>query len=352
MKEKEEEKNNRYSYTVVRHKKNIQRTLNKLFEHCDVITMYQMESNAWVINRKVNNPKTTNPLKVQKLQELTQVIFDRFEYEKTIKDTKALIKVVKGIFEYPQYHSALIQIISSYEETITLQEHNITQNRFFLQDEKTILSELQTELQKIMKTDLSSQFIKRLYSSLHNRIKFPILYATSYEESKASDFSTMKSSSKKSLYSNYLERLIKNYYEYYKEYAYLISLRKEFNFYFDKNNEGYAFPENDNTALEWREKYFFLIKYGIWEKLFECIDQLYKFIEPFLEDETVLVDLRAVDGRSYETAIEDYLKDNNIDVKYNVESMTKIYRALYKYIGGNVLPIIEDYNMEDYPYLP
>ena len=90
-----------------------------------------------------------------------------------------------------------------------------------------------------------------------------------------------------------------------------------------------------------RENYQFLQSNGIFNLLFQSIDFLVTYIEMFSDDEMQPVSLTAKDGRIYERSIEKYIKKNNLEIPYSINSMTQIYRALYQNIDKDTQFAIE-----------
>lgn len=93
----------RYNFSTVRHRKNLQRSLNNFSMKHDVVTMYQMESDTWVFqfyDYAVKDEKTDSKTKNQAIQKFEIEVFNRFEYETNINNTKFIISAIKGMFEY------------------------------------------------------------------------------------------------------------------------------------------------------------------------------------------------------------------------------------------------------------
>jgi hypothetical protein len=321
-------KKSRYNFSVVRHKKNLQRSLNRFSELHDVVKMYQMESDAWVFEF-FDYDKEEQQQKVN--QELYIEVFNRFQYAVNAKDTKFILSSIKNMFEYQQYQSSLIEIIKDYEKVRVIQEHIIRENQFLTQDKQIVLSDMKNKIEQMLKTEVSIRFIKQLYTSLHNRVKFPKMYYKSYQESLESRYSKMRKSNKTTS-SNHFETTIRTYYNYYLKYGWLLEQLQTFNYHRNPKIDGVDVPENDEHVKSWRENYQFLQSNGIFDFLFQSMDFLATFIEIFSDDEMQPVSLTAKDGRIYERTIEKFLTDNYIDIPYNIRSMTQIYRALYKNI--------------------
>lgn len=331
----------RYNFSVVRHKKNLQRSLNRFAQLHDVVTIYQMESDAWVFHfynyDELKKITTYN----KKIESLEKEVFNRFEYEINITNPQKIIKAIKGMFEYPNYQSSLIKIIKLYNEEKVIDGHTIVHNNFFLLNQEDIIYELRHQLEKNLKTELSKRFVKQLYTSLHNRIKFPNMYKNSYEESLESPYYKMRKSKKDTSYSNHFETTIKACYSYYKEYGWLLERLDRFDYYLDKSLDGDVFAENDEHVNSWRDNYKFLQSKNILSTLFQSMDFLATNIEIFSDDEMQAVSLTAKDGRIYERTVEKYLNDNKLKVPYNFKDMTKIYRALYNNIDFGTQYAIE-----------
>jgi len=338
-------KKSRYNFSVIRHKKNLQRSLNAFSQSHDIVTMYQMESDAWVFHFFDYVEKKDTPKKVEKsLEEVEKFeieVFNRFEFEINMSNPNVLIQSIKNMFEYPKYQSKLIEIIESYNEEIIIEEHSIIKNNFFIQKKEDILIEFGDKLKTLLKTDLSNRFIKQLYTSLYNRVKFPNMYQDNYKKSLESKYSKMRKSKKTTKYTNHFETTIKAYYNYYLQYSWLLEKLKTFEYYLDTSIDGLEFSENDEHVNSWRENYRFLKSNGILDLLFQSMDFLATYIEMFSDDEMQPVSLTTKDGRIYENSIEEYIKENDLEVLYSIKDMTQIYRALYKNIDKDTQYAIE-----------
>jgi len=331
-------KKSRYNFSVVRHKKNLQRSLNRFSDLHDVVKMYQMESDAWVFEF-FDYDKEEQPSKLNK--EIYIEVFNKFEYKVNVKNTKFIIDSIRNMFEYQQYQSALIKVVKSYEETKVIDSHTLKENQFFIQNKQKVLSDMETKIEKILKTELSGRFIKQLYTSLHNRVKFPKMYHKSYQESLESRYSKMRKSNKTVTYINHFDTTIRTYYNYYLQYKWLLERLKTFEYYLDISIDGVDVPESDEHVKSWRENYQFLQSNDIFNLLFQSIDFLVTYIEMFSDDEMQPVSLTAKDGRIYERSIEKYIKKNNLEIPYSINSMTQIYRALYQNIDKDTQFAIE-----------
>ena len=335
------DKKYRYNFSVVRHKKNLQRSLNRFAQLHDVVTVYQMESDAWVFHfynyGEIKKSTTHN----KNTEGFEKEVFNRFEYEINVVDPHKIVKAIKGMFEYPNYQSSLIEIIKLYNEEKVIDGHTVVHNNFFLLNQEDTIYELGYKLEKNLKTKLSKRFVKQLYTSLHNRIMFPNMYKNSYEESLASPYYKMKKSKKGTSNSSHFETTIKACYSYYKEYGWLLERLDTFDYYLDKSIDGDVFAENDEHVNSWRENYKFLQSKKILSTLFQSMDFLATYIEIFSDDEMQPVSLTAKDGRVYERTVEKYLNNNKLEVLYNFKDMTKIYRALYNNIDFDTQYAIE-----------
>ena len=272
----------------------------------DVVTMYQMESDTWVFqfyDYVAKDEKTDSKTKNQAIQKFDIEVFNRFEYETNINNTKFIISAIKGMFEYLKYQSALIELLRSYEEKIIIEEHIVTQNNFFTKDQDKVLLDMGNQLRAMLKTELSNRFVKQLYTSLHNRVKFPNMYQNSYKESLESKYSKMRKSKKTTSYSNHFETTVKAYYNYYLQYNWLLEKLDTFDYYMNKEIDGFEFAENDEHVKSWRKNYEFLKSNGIIDLLFQGMEFLATYIEIFSDDEMQPVSLTSQDGRIYEDSV-------------------------------------------------
>lgn len=180
-------------FSVVHLKRDISRTLNHFSESSDVITIY--ESEGWVIERFDNDSKLNNSLS-------GVVVYDSGDYKLNKEDTEYIISILSKMTEYKKHIEALVSAVKDYEETV---EKDVRVNYFFDIEEMEALSTINEKIQQFYNQKYSGRYLKQLYTTMKNYLKFPKIYEKDFYEN-------LKPKKKKTLQRYYFKTRFHFYY--------------------------------------------------------------------------------------------------------------------------------------------
>lgn len=248
----------RYRSTTVKDKKNLQRTLNTFAEQYAYIAIEETNDHAYLFNFFDEFSNFLSP----------HIVFDKTISPLHLTETDKLLEANKQMFEHKIYQEHLARIIEEFIKRATINDKVIETNVFFQEEKDSIILLLRDRLEKRSGKKLSERFALKLYTTLKNKILFPVLYSANYSDSKTY---------KVQPYST-IESIILEHYKYYKEYKWILESREDFSYYYWQIEEE---PHNP-TVLEWHEFMGFMAKNNIEKRLLDSAHFLGKHIEPFM----------------------------------------------------------------------
>ena len=249
----------RYKCTTVKDKKNLQRTLNTFAEQYAYIAIEETNDHAYLFNFFDEFSNFLSP----------HIVFDKTISSLHLTETSKLLEANKQMFEHKIYQEHLARIIEEFTIYGKAEDKVIEINVLFQKEKESIILLLRDKLEKLSGKKLSERFALKLYTTLKNKILFPVLYSANYSDSKTY---------KVQPYST-IESIILEHYKYYEEYKWILESREDFSYYYWQIEEE---PHNP-IILEWHEFMSFMIENKIEDRLLDCARFLGKYIEPFIQ---------------------------------------------------------------------
>ena len=281
-------------FSVVHLKRDISRTLNHFSETSDVITMYENE--GWVIERFDYDNKLDNMLS-------GIVVYDSGDYKLNKEDTEYIITILSKMTEYKKHIEALVSAIKDYEEVV---DKNVCVNYFFDIDEMEALNTIDKKIQELYNKTYSDRYLKQLYTTMKNYLKFPKIYEQDFYEN-------LKPKRKKTLRRYYFKTRFHFYY--YKKY-YSVNVWKE----------GVGVIENAKKLFKESEEYIIRI-FEIFEHQY-YVDTMYYSTPLETED-----DIKRFLSRKH------HIENKKITIRneiFDLEYIVEMYKDLQKSVSMQV----------------
>jgi len=261
----------RYASTTVRHRKNLQRTLNTFSEQYNFITMKPTPIGTYNFTYYMDDDIGYENL-----------IYRKSLVRNNLKTTTSLLKANAQMFEHKKYQPYIEKIISRTEKYIQAENgETVVINYFFDEDKKDdMINHFHHHLEKLSGKDLTEHFVKKLYTSLKNRASFPIIYDDKHQTSKTNIIKPEK----------YIQEIIKDYYRDYNEYEWI--LEEDFSYWRSEasrlGDENSVNNEVAETIHAWNRYINELQAEKIDERFYESIDFLGAMIKNFYTEEPLL----------------------------------------------------------------
>jgi hypothetical protein len=270
MKNEKEDKKLRYSTTTVRDRKNLQRTMNTFY----------MKSNYINMKKTILGTYNFTYYTSDKYMDYKNLIYSTDTNLINLSDTDKLLEANATMFEHKKYQPYIENIINeSKVMTKNLCTDELVETNNLLSREEKIIT-FHTRLEELSGRKLSERFVKKLYTTLRNKVLFPILYSPEYKTSMNYEIPC----------ETYLETMMKEYYREYNKHKYLLEneTKEEFTYWHSELlalEDGYEMNSAEIIG-EWNDYIHELVRNKTEEHLLKCIKFLGTLIQYFiLEDD-------------------------------------------------------------------
>lgn len=323
------------SISYVEHKKNFQRTLNTFSKYNrDISIKYNKSLKRWEFECLY---------RFEHLSENKEIVYNPVYAKEMLQNTSAILNAIDGMFEYKKYANTIKDFVSSMEESETIDGKEISINMFFQKEISSIKNLLKYKLETIFLISLTDKTLSKIYNSIKNRVCFKPIYCDedekyyTYKNSQLDRFVLCTPIYRPADYA--IRQLVKQHYEIYNKYYYLIPLAENaFEYYLNQND---SFAQNDSITLEWKKEYSFLERNGIFQSLYQSMDFLNNYMCLFHNEVAYPVKLFSLNKKVYTKSIEKHLRHVLTEKSIKLIDIEH-WRMMYKVL----IEEIPDYNWQ------